>query len=205
MKRLAAAKTGDAIPLAKPSLGGQVSLERAVAQRRSCRDYRSDPLSFEQVSQLLWAAQGVTDGRGLRAAPSAGACYPLEVYLVCPYGVFKFRPREHAVVKTGEGDRRGRLARAAAGQSFIARAPVTIAFAAVYQRTLGRYGERGFRYVYMDTGAAAENVHLQAEALDLGSVSVGAFDDDAVGAVIELPGDEKAVYLIPVGKRAQGG
>lgn len=199
MKRLAAAQVGSAIELPAPTTAGRMSVEQAIAQRRSCRRYGSAPLTLEAVSQLLWAAQGITHDPNLRAAPSAGACYPLEVYLVCREGVFRFVPAKHALVKTADGDPRPQLARAAGGQAFIADAPVTIAFTAIYDRTTRRYGERGFRYVYMDVGTAAENVHLQGEALGLGSVSVGAFHDHAVAEVIGVPDGESPVYLIPVG------
>jgi len=204
MKRLATAQVGDVVELPAPATTGQTSVEQAIAQRKSCRHYRPDPLTLETVSQLLWAAQGITHEPGLRAAPSAGACYPLEVYLVCHEGVFRFVPANHAVMKTADGDRRQQLARAAGGQGFVADAPVVIAFAAIYDRTNRRYGERGFRYVYMDAGTAAENVHLQGEAVGLGSVSVGAFHDDAVAKALDLPDGESPVYLIPLG-RAGGG
>ena len=202
MNRLGAAAVGETIALPKPESGSPMTVEQAIAQRRSCRDYRAEPLTLEQVSRLLWAAQGITRPPHLRAAPSAGACYPLQTYLVVAEGIFKFLPQEHALVKTADGDRRARLAQAAGGQSFVGQAPVTIALAAVYDRTTRRYGERGFRYVYMDVGACAENVHLQAEALGLGSVSVGAFHDGAVAKVLDLPGGEEPVYLIPIGRRA---
>jgi len=204
MQGLGAAKIGDIVPLPPAAVAGQVSLEQAVAQRRSWRHFRADALTLAQVSQLLWAAQGVTHDGELRAAPSAGACYPLEVYFVCASGVFRFQPGEHTLAKTVSDDRRQILARAALGQSFIAQAPATIAFGAVYERTTKRYGERGIRYVHMDAGAAAENVHLQAQALDLGSVAVGAFHDDEVARVLDLPSDQRAIYLIPVGRRAGG-
>ncbi|HUT76031.1 MAG TPA: SagB/ThcOx family dehydrogenase [Armatimonadota bacterium] len=204
MKRLAAATAGESIPLPPGATDGRVSLEQAVARRRSCRRFAPDPLTVEQLAQLLWAAQGVTAAPNLRAAPSAGACYPLEVYIACEHGVFRYHPREHALAKTAAGDRRSRLAQAALGQAFVAAAPVTLVFAAVYDRTTRRYGERGQRYVHLDAGCAAENAHLQAEALDLGSVAVGAFNDDAVAEVLELPEGEHPLYLIPVGRRAGG-
>jgi SagB-type dehydrogenase family enzyme len=204
MKRLAETRVGSTIELPPPSTSGRMTVEQAIAQRRSWRDFDPEPLTMQQISQLLWAAQGITHDGQLRAAPSAGACYPLETYLVCRHGVFRFLPPQHAALKTVEGDPRPQLARAALGQRFIAEAPATIAFAAVYERTVSRYGERGFRYVHMDAGTAAENVHLQAQALDLGSVSVGAFHDDAVAAALSLPAEEKPIYLIPVGRRAQG-
>jgi SagB-type dehydrogenase family enzyme len=201
VKRLSAVHVGESIVLPRPGAEGQMTVEQAIEGRRSCRNYREDPLTLEQASRLLWAAQGITRPPYLRAAPSAGACYPLQTYLIAAEGIFRFAPQEHALVKTVDGDRRARLAQAALGQGFIAQAPVTIAFAAIYERTTRRYGDRGLRYVYMDVGAAAENVHLQAEALGLGSVSVGAFDDDAVAEVLDLPRGEAPVYLIPIGKR----
>jgi len=162
VKRLAAATAGESIPLPPGATDGRVSLEQAVARRRSCRRFAPDPLTVEQLAQLLWAAQGVTAAPNLRAA------------------------------------------QAALGQAFVAAAPVTLVFAAVYDRTTRRYGERGQRYVHLDAGCAAENAHLQAEALDLGSVAVGAFNDDAVAEVLELPEGEHPLYLIPVGRRAGG-
>ncbi|UCH32977.1 MAG: SagB/ThcOx family dehydrogenase [Armatimonadota bacterium] len=204
MKRLAEAKIGDTVALPQPVTQGRMSVEEAIRRRRSCRDFRGEDLTVEQVSQISWSAQGITGPPHLRAAPSAGACYPLELYLVCRHGLFRYLPHEHAVVKTSERDHRERLARAALGQAFIAEAPLTVALAAVYERTTRRYGDRGLRYVYMDVGVAAENVHLQAEALGLGSVSVGAFDDNAVARALDLPEQEQPVYLIPVGRRAGG-
>ena len=202
MKSLAAAHVGESIALPRPAIISQMTVAQAIEQRRSCRDYREDPLTLEQASGLLWAAQGITRPPYLRAAPSAGACYPLQTYLIVAEGIFRFVPQECALLKIVDGDRRARLAQAAGGQGFVAQAPATIAFAAIYERTTRRYGDRGFRYVYMDVGAAAENVHLQAEALGLGSVSVGAFHDDVVAKVLDLPREEEPVYLIPVGKRA---
>jgi len=157
---------------------------------------------MEQVAQLLWAAQGVTDARGMRAAPSAGACYPVEVLVVCEDGVFRYLPDKHAVAKMAEGDSRRSLAAAALGQSFAAAAPVCFVLTAYYYRTTSRYGERGLRYVHMDVACAAENVHLQAEALDLNSVAIGAFDDDQVQEALGLDEDESPLYLIPVGRAA---
>ena len=179
---------------------GEMSVEEALARRRSCRAYRPDALSVEEVSQLLWAAQGVTDPGGLRAAPSAGACYPLETYLVCAEGLFHYQPAGHRLRCLGGDDRRARLAEACGGQGFVAQAPVTVAFSAVYARTTQHYGRRGERYVHMDAALAAANVHLQAEALGLGSVAVGAFDDRAVAGLLELPAEEDILYLVPVGR-----
>jgi len=193
---------GDETALPPPAHRGEVSVEQALAKRRSCRRYLARALSLDQISQLLWAAQGLTTPDGRRAAPSAGGCYPLELRLVCAEGVFRYLPEGHQLCKESDRDVRADLAAAALGQEFVARAPISLVFSAVYERTTSRYGERGVRYVHMDVGIAAENVHLQAEALGLGSVAVGAFDDAAVAKVVGLPDPEKALYIIPVGHRA---
>jgi len=201
---LAQASVGDQVALTPPRAKGAVSVEEAIARRRSVRDFTSDAVSLSEVGQLLWSAAGVTSEDGLRAAPSAGARYPLEVYLACEHGLFHYRLKDHALVKVRAEDPRGPLAAAAYGQSFVAEAAVSLVFVAIYERTMSRYGERGIRYVHMDVGHAAENVHLQAEALGLGSVPVGAFDDNAVADVLRLPADHKPVYIVPVGHPARG-
>jgi len=198
---LARAEIGAALPLPPPARTGELSVEQALSGRRSHRRYLPRPLSLEQISQLLWAAQGITAPDRRRAAPSAGACYPLELYLVCAEGVFRYLPDGHRLRKSLARDIRADLAAAAGGQDFIAQAPVSLVFSAVLERTTARYRERGIRYVHMDVGIAAENVHLQAEALGLGSVSVGAFDDAAVAKVVEMPQPEEALYIIPVGRK----
>jgi SagB-type dehydrogenase family enzyme len=190
------------ISLPKPNLKGEMTLEEAVARRRSIRDFTHHPLSMGEIGQLLWAAEGIT-GRAsdLRAHPSAGALHPLEVYLVTADGIFHYRPEGHRLRLVRPGDKTEALARAAYGQSFLAEASCVIAIAAVYSRTTGKYGDRGrMRYVPMDAAHAAQNVLLQAVALGLGAVPVGAFDDGAVQAVLGMPANEVPLYLIPVGK-----
>lgn len=190
------------ISLPKPALRGKMTLEEAIARRRSVRDFTDHPLGPEEVGQLLWAAEGITGGAPyLRAHPSAGALHPLEVYLVGPDGVFQYRPEGHRLSVLRRGDQRAALAKAAYEQWFVAEAACVIVIAAVYARTTGKYGERGrMRYVPMDAAHAAQNVLLQAVALGLGAVPVGAFDDGAVRAVMGMPADEVPLYLIPVGK-----
>lgn len=199
-KALGQAAPGQRLQLPTADAKGSMPLEQAIARRRSRRYFKAEPLSLEEIGQLLWSAQGVTSEEGLRAAPSAGAMYPLETYLACAEGLFQYLPQEHSVVKKSAEDPRPPLAKAALGQDFIAQAAVSVIFTAVYQRTTGRYGERGRRYVHMDAGYAAENVHLQAEALGLGSVSVGAFDDAAVARVLGLSRDEEPLLIIPAGR-----
>lgn len=198
----AALGLGESLALPAARTEGSISVEAAIARRRSCRRYAADPLTIDQVGQLLWSAQGVTNRRGLRAAPSAGARYPVEVLLVCEDGLFRYVPDDHAVAKAAEGDLRRPLAAAALGQSFMAVAPACLVLTGIHERTTSRYGERGLRYVHMDVACAAENVHLQAEALDLASVAIGAFDDRQVQRTLGLEQDESPLYLIPVGRAA---
>ena len=187
------------VTLPKPDLKGSIPLEQTVAARRSRREFSSKPLTLEQIGQLAWAAQGQDVRHRYRTVPSAGATYPLELFVVTEQGFFHYLPGKHSVARLTDQDLRGQLAAAAWGQEFIAAAPVTLVFAAEFARTTGRYGERGIRYVYMEAGHAAQNVHLQAEALGLGSVAVGAFDDASVGKVLELPSRLEPLYMVPVG------
>jgi len=155
----------------------------------------------------LWAAQGITDPRGLRTAPSAGALYPLEVYVVAgdvvdlSAGVYKYDPHNHELLKVLADDIRAELARAALNQAWVKEAAINIVFTAVYERTTVKYGERGVRYVHIEAGHAAQNLCLQATAMDLGIVTVGAFHDEQVKEVLNLPDDEQPLYIIPVGKK----
>ncbi|MEA3399908.1 MAG: SagB/ThcOx family dehydrogenase [Armatimonadota bacterium] len=188
------------IDLPEPDTSGDMSVEEAIAQRRSVRQFADRDLSAEQVGQLAWAAQGITDPRqGFRASPSAGATYPMELYLVTPDGVHHYLPREHAVETRKREDVRADLAAAALGQDFVGTAPLDIVVAAVYQRTMQRYGDRGRRYVHMEAGHIGQNIHLQAEAMGLASVPVGAFDDAGVARTLGLPTDQEPLYIIPVG------
>ena len=204
MERLSQAGVKERVGLPKPRTTGEMAVEEAIQRRRSVREFSGEALGLAEVSQLLWSAQGVTSARGLRAAPSAGARYPLEVYLVCAEGLFQYEPGEHALMKVGGEDLREALAEAALGQGFVAEAPVSLVFSAVYERTMQRYGERGIRYAHVDLGHAAENVHLQGEAMGLGSCAVGALDDAAVGEVLGLSGQERPLYIIPVGRPRRG-
>ena len=194
------------IQLPAPRYDGPVSLERSLSRRRSVREFSEGGLSLAEVSQLLWAAQGVTAGWGGRTAPSGGACYPLHVYTVggmiegLTCGVYRYEPKGHLLAIVKEGDQRRPLADAALGQGFIASAPLDVVFSAVFQRITVRYGERGKRYALMEAGHAAQNVLLQVVAMGLGAVPVGAFDDERVGRVLGFGPGEKAVYLLAIGR-----
>ncbi len=195
----------ETIVLPIPRLQGKVSLEEAIAARRSVRSYKPDQLSLEQISQLLWAAQGITGSQPhLRAAPSAGGRCPLEFYLCHSAGVWHYEPRPHHLVQHLADDVRVPLAQAAWGQQFIAAAPAVFAICGVMKRTTSRYGKRGrVRYVPMDVGHAAQNLLLQAVALGLSSVPVGAFDDSGVARVLAIPDNQEPLYLLPVGYAAK--
>ena len=194
------------IALPEPVTSGQVSVEQSIAQRRSVRDFVSATLKLSDISQLLWSAQGITDARGLRAAPSAGALYPLELYVVAATvdglapGVYRYDPQQHQLIKAGGGDVRAALAEAALSQAWIADAAVIIVFTADYQRTRKKYGNRAERYVHIEVGHAAENLFLQAVSLGLASVVVGAFDDDELARVLRLPRELQPLLLMPVGQ-----
>jgi SagB-type dehydrogenase family enzyme len=188
------------IRLPEPKVKGNVSVEEAIEARRSVRGYSSREIPLEDISQLLWACQGITDkARGLRASPSAGALYPLEIYLVKKDGIFHYISDGHLLEKVADKDVRGELAQAAYSQGYVAEAPIGIVIAAIYERVMSKYGDRGIRYTDMEAGHAAENVFLQAKALGLDSVAVGAFGDAAVARILGLPKDTKPLYILPVG------
>ena len=191
--------------LPPPAMSGGMTLAQALLQRRSVRAYRTDELSLAQAGQLLWAAQGITSEDGLRTAPSAGALYPLEIHLVAgtveglPAGVYHYAPAPHRLERLQTADVRAALASAAMNQSWVRDAAAVLACSAVYERTLGKYGQRAPRYVHLEAGHAAQNVLLQAAALGLHSVIVGAFDDPAVQDALGLPVDCAPLCLIPIG------
>ncbi len=184
----------------KPTLKGTVSIEETLAARRSMRAYATRPLSDEHLGQLLWAAQGITaKGRGLRTAPSAGALYPIEIYVFLDDGVHHYAPRNHALTLVKAGDQRAALARAALSQPCVRNNAAVILIAAEYARTARKYGNRAKMYVDIEAGCVCENVLLQAVALDIGGVPVGAFRDAEVKALAGLPKAETPILLIPLG------
>jgi SagB-type dehydrogenase family enzyme len=178
-----------------------MSLEKAIAQRRSVREFAETPLTIDQISQLCWAGQGITEEKtGFRAAPSAGALYPIELYVVTAEAVDHYQPRGHALKRHISGDIRPALQRAALGQKSIGDAPTCIVITAVVKRTARKYGERAERYCFLEAGHVAQNILLQATALRLGGVPVGAFEDQEVARVLNLRGQERVMYLIPIGQ-----
>ena len=201
------AKSPEFISLPDPVTTGEKPLEALLQQRRSVREYQESGLDLSAIGQLLWAAQGITDPRGFRTAPSAGALYPLELYVVAGNvegltpGVYHYQPDRHGLQQTSTGDQRRLLAHAAHGQSWVRTAAAVVVITAVYDRTTRKYGDRGVRYVHMEVGHAAQNLFLQAEALGLGTVVVGAFDDEEVNTKLQLPSNMQPLMLMPVGRK----
>ena len=184
-----------------------MSLEESIYKRISGRSFSGNELSLEQAGQTLWAAQGLNVdslSSASRTAPSAGATYPMEIYLVAgnvkglPTGLYHYQYVDHSLKMVAAGDYRGELVAAALGQSYIGDAPASIVLAAVYDRTMSRYGERGIRYVHMEAGHITQNILLQCESLGLGAVAVGAFDDQKVRALLRL--DEESLIIVPFGQ-----
>ena len=202
------------VMLPPPVLDGSMSVEEALASRRSRRNFMDRAITLDQLSQILWAAYGITypmpDARpelrgGLRTSPSAGATFPLEVYVIVGNvdglgpGVYRYISEEHKLARVIDGDVRSALAEAALGQRMVREAPATVFYSAVFYRITGRYGERGIAYAFIELGHSAQNVYLQVEALGLGTVAIGAFIDDMVIQVLNLPDNEHPLYIMPIG------
>lgn len=188
-------------PLPPPSHDGRVSVEEAIAARRSVRTFDAVSLAPGQIGQLCWAGQGITDkAHGYRAAPSAGALYPIELYVVSAAGVDHYLPAEHALERVGSGDCRDALCEAAGGQTSITEASVTFIIAAVPERTAKKYGGRAERYCLLEAGHVAQNILLQATALRLGGVPIGAYDEPRILESLKLPKGLRVLYLVCVGR-----
>ncbi len=198
---------GATIDLPEPVTDGQMSLEKTLTLRRSIRSYTEEPLTVSEVSQLLWSAQGITNERGYRTAPSAGATFPLEMFLVVSNvegmekGLYHYHPEGHRLEFIREADLAEPLYQASLSQSMILEGGVVLVFGAIFERTTERYGERGIRYVHNEIGHASQNVHLQAAALDLGTVVIGAYNDDEVEEALRLGDQYRVLYLMPVGNQ----
>ena len=196
----------EAISLPEPAEDSDVSIEQSLAERRSVRSFTEETVSLQDLGQLLWAAQGITSPEGFRTAPSAGATFPLEIYVVAERvedldaGIYRYVPQEHTLTQVAEGHFAQSLREAALDQDSIEEAAVNLVIAAEFERTEARYGDRGERFVYMESGHAAQNAFLQCQSLDLDMVVVGAFTDAQVKQVLQLPETEEPIYIIPIGK-----
>jgi len=196
------------ISLPKPSLDGKVSVEKAIKERRTIRDFKERPLPLNHLSQLLWAAQGITNPKeGKRAAPSGGALYPLDIYLIIgangvegvEAGIYHYLPENHSISLLSKGDRRKEIASASLLQMWMAKAPVMFIITAEYRRITGKYGERGIRYALIEVGHVGQNLFLQAEAIGLGAGIVGAFNDTDVLKVMGGAPQHEPLLIMPVG------
>lgn len=196
--------------LPQPQFDGKMSLEKAIRDRRTVRAFAPDPLALEHLSQLLWAAQGITDPGGYkRAAPSAGALYPMDVYAVAgegsvaglEAGIYHYQPKDHSLRRLSGGDARDSLARASLGQRWMAQAPVNLVITAEYARISGKYGDRGVRYAMIEAGHVGQNIFLQAEACGLSAGIVGAFHDREVIQAMKTPSAHEPLLIMPVGRK----
>ncbi|MBC2715518.1 MAG: SagB/ThcOx family dehydrogenase [Desulfobacteraceae bacterium] len=197
------------ISLPEPTLNGNTSLEQILVARRSIRNFSDKNLSLEQIAQLLWAAQGTTSSNGFRTAPSAGALYPLVVYVVSgsnkglAEGVYRYNANGHTLSKLSEKDFRDDFCNAGLSQTAIQKAPVTFLITGVFKKTTVKYGQRGLQYVFMEAGHAGQNILLQAEALGLGAVPIGAFQEKEIERLMKFSADEHPLYLISVGHKME--
>ncbi len=195
------------IKLPEPPAGDGMTLKKALSNRRSARKFSSEPISLETLSSLCWAGQGITSPKGLRTAPSAGALYPIFLYVAVgedgvkgvDAGIYLYRPHKNALERVAEGDRRRELAKAALGQMWMSDAPVMFIIAADYSRTTRKYGKRGIRYVHIEVGHVAQNILLEATTRELGACPVGAFRDAVVKDKAGLHDAHKPLLFIPVG------
>lgn len=193
------------IALPEPSYKSETSVEEALLKRKSVREYKNEPLELNEIAQLLWAAQGITYTKLRRTTPSAGALYPLEIYLVSgdiktiDPGVYSYQPVDHTLTLIRKGDKRKQLSASALLQEAPKMAPATIVIAVDYHRTTRKYLKKGNKFVHMEAGHSAQNVYLQAVSLKLGVVCMGAFIRSIVKEILQLPKKQEPLYLIPVG------
>ena len=196
--------------LPEPVTVGSRSVEEVLRHRRSVREYADAALDLAELAQLLWAAQGITSPDGFRTTPSAGALYPLEVFAACDSvegvapGIYRYLPAgragRHELARVAPGTHGPRLRELSTTQEFIGLVPLNLIFAARPGAMNEKYGERlAERFIAMELGHAAQNVHLQAEALGLGSVAIGAMDEERVRALLKT--DARPLYMVSVGRR----
>jgi len=201
--------SSEVIKLPEPRYDSEVSLEESLLNRRSTRSYSDESVTLQEVSQLLWAAQGITDDSGHRTAPSAVALYPLTIYVVAGNvpeimdGVYTYEPEEHSIKRIIDGDIRKELATAAMGQASVRQGVVSFIVTVDYSIVMSRFGDKGERFGTLEAGHVAQNLCLQATALDLGLVTAGAIYDDQVADVLNLPENLTPLYVIPVGRKLE--
>jgi SagB-type dehydrogenase family enzyme len=201
-------REGRFVQLSRPAYDGKMSVEKAIKERRTVRDFLPRPLTSTQLSQILWAAQGITDEKsGFRAAPSGGALYPLDVYAVVgeggveglESGVYIYQPKGHTIRLVLQGDKRKDVAGASLWQMWVANAPVIFVVTSEHERITRKYGKRGIRYAQIEVGHIGQNIFLQSGALGLGAGIVGAFHDGAMAEAIGAPRAHEPLIIMPVG------
>ena len=194
------------IRLPLPDEKGTMSVAESLRKRKSVRNYNNTPLSLAELSQLLWAGQGLTNSAGHRTSPSAGGLYPMELFALISLvddiecGTYRYDPVNHTINLHISGDSRQELADAALQQECLMKCPASIIIAADIARLAWKYSERAERYVFMEAGHVSQNIYLQAAAMNIGTVAVGAFFDDRVRAVLKLPQNLQPLYIMPVGR-----
>lgn len=199
-------KTQVEVKLPNPVFSSPTSIEEALKKRRSIRIYDGQSLTLQHIAQLLWAAQGITSNNRFRTTPSAGALYPLEIYLVAreiknlSSGIYHYEPTKHMLQKLRDGDVHIELAKAAFGQGAVKSGAADIVITALFSRTTNKYGDRGIRYVLMEAGHAAQNIYLQTVSLNLGTVAIGSFDDAQIKTILHITNEEEPLYILPIGK-----
>jgi SagB-type dehydrogenase family enzyme len=193
--------SGETIKLPSPRYDSEVSIEKALLERRSIRSYKEEPLTLHELSQILWAAQGITETkRGLRTAPSARALFMVEVYVLLgnvtnlPMGAYKYQPQGHELIKMADGDKKAELFKAV-GQASIKNAPAVLVFSGLSEKT------QRPPWMYLEAGHAAQNVYLQAVSLKMGGVVMAGFKDEDVRKVLNLSEKEQPIYIMPIGKK----
>jgi SagB-type dehydrogenase family enzyme len=195
------------IDLPKPTNEGGMSVEEAILNRASVREFSDECLPLSDLSQLLWAAQGITREEGYRTTPSAGALYPIEIYIVtdnvCDLskGVYKYNTYEHNLAVVAEGEIQQSLAEVSLRQDAVSNGAAVLVITGVYERTTGKYGDRGIRYVHIEVGNVSQNIYLQATSLDIGTVFIGAFDDENIKTLLKMRPNEQPLGIMPVGKK----
>ena len=201
--------SAEVIQLPEPRFESEVSLEESLLNRRSIRNFSNEPVTLKEVSQLLWATQGITDSSGHRTAPSAVALYPLSIYVVVGNvpeivnGVYVYEPQNHSMIRLIDGDARDALATAAMGQASIRHGAISFVVTVDYGKMTARFADKGERFGTLEAGHAAQNLCLQATALDLALVTAGAIYDDQVASVVDLPDNFTPLYVIPVGRKLE--
>ncbi|HPI92130.1 MAG TPA: SagB/ThcOx family dehydrogenase [Deltaproteobacteria bacterium] len=198
------------IPMERPQKCGEMTLYEAILRRKSLRRFVDAPVSMDSLSCLLWASSGIQRremGFAFRTAPSAGALYPVETYAVVhqvegiAQGVYHYNVKGHVLEEIKRGDFRAHIAQAALGQIMCAQASVVIAWTALFERSLWKYRQRAYRYVYLDAGHMAQNLALASTSIGLGSCQVGALFDDEVNEILGVDGiQESILYMSVVGQ-----